>query len=72
MTALTGVIAGIDPFDQPGVEESKIITRALMGAEGSEGKAERFRAAMGRRVPAEIRLRGKTTGARRGGAEKRG
>jgi len=72
VTALTGVIAGIDPFDQPGVEESKIITRALMGAEGSEGKAERFRGAMGRRVPAEIRLRGKTTGARRGGAGKRG
>ncbi len=58
VTGLVGTIAGIDPFDQPGVEESKIITRALMGEEGSEDRRKRFREAMERRDPAEIRLRG--------------
>ena len=35
VTAIAGECAGIDPFDQPGVEGGKIITRALMGEKGS-------------------------------------
>jgi len=58
VTGLVGTICGIDPFDQPGVEESKIITRALMGEKGTEERRRRFREAMDRRDPAEIRLRG--------------
>jgi len=71
VTGLVGGIAGIDPFDQPGVEEGKIITRALMGEEGSADRRNRFRQAMDRRAPAGIRLRGKvgrgSGGSSRGG-----
>ena len=38
-TAATGEFLEIDAFDQPGVEEGKIATYALMGREGYEGKA---------------------------------
>jgi glucose-6-phosphate isomerase len=75
VTAVAGVCAGIDPFDQPGVEEGKILTRALMGEGGSEARRERFVRMMERRVPAEVRVqeggsgRG-TTG--RPGAERKG
>ena len=34
MTAMTGRIMGIDPFDQPGVEQGKKYTYGLMGREG--------------------------------------
>ncbi|HEY5765975.1 MAG TPA: hypothetical protein VIS30_08070 [Candidatus Deferrimicrobiaceae bacterium] len=71
VTGLVGGIAGIDPFDQPGVEEGKIITRALMGEEGSADRRNRFRQAMDRRAPAGIRLRGEvgrgSGGSSRGG-----
>ncbi len=36
VTAIAGTCAGIDPFDQPGVEDGKRISRALMGEQGSE------------------------------------
>ncbi len=35
-TAYAGAMYGIDPFDQPGVEEGKIATYALMGRPGYE------------------------------------
>jgi len=39
-TAAAGEMLGIDAFDQPGVEEGKIATYALMGRSGYEEKAE--------------------------------
>lgn len=38
MTAFSGGLYGIDPFDQPGVEEGKLLTYAMMGRPGFEGK----------------------------------
>ena len=64
VTAIVGECAGIDPFDQPGVEEGKIITRALMGEKGSAGRREEFLRALKSRVSAEIRLSGKKTAKR--------
>ncbi len=58
VTAVVGVIGGIDPFDQPGVEEGKKITRALMGEKGAEGRRAAFLDATARRAPAEIRIGG--------------
>lgn len=43
MTALTGLIMEIDPFDQPGVEQGKRYTYGLMGREGHEQDAEEAR-----------------------------
>lgn len=40
MTALTGILMGIDPFDQPGVEQGKRYTCGLMGRGGYEKDAE--------------------------------
>jgi glucose-6-phosphate isomerase len=57
VTAVVGEIAGINPFDQPGVEEGKKITRALMGEKGASALRERFLRKMKSRVPAEIRIR---------------
>ncbi len=37
-TAIAGGLYGIDPFDQPGVEEGKLLTYAMMGRPGFEGK----------------------------------
>jgi glucose-6-phosphate isomerase len=56
VTALVGECAGIDPFDQPGVEASKKITRALMGDPGSREARERFLEAKGRIRPDVIGL----------------
>ncbi len=39
-TALTGMLMGIDPFDQPGVEQGKRYTYGLMGKAGFEKEAE--------------------------------
>lgn len=36
-TAIAGAVLGIDPFDQPNVEEAKERTRRLLGANGSAG-----------------------------------
>ncbi len=58
VTAVVGVIGGIDPFDQPGVEEGKKITRALMGEKGAEGRRAAFLGATAGRAPAEIRIGG--------------
>ncbi|MBI5419745.1 MAG: glucose-6-phosphate isomerase [Deltaproteobacteria bacterium] len=58
VTAVVGEIAGIDAFDQPGVEEGKRITRALMGEKESSVRREQFLRAMKGRASAEIRIRG--------------
>ncbi|MGD9666776.1 MAG: glucose-6-phosphate isomerase [Synergistaceae bacterium] len=39
MTAMTGRVMGIDPFDQPGVEQGKKYTYGLMGRRGYEEDA---------------------------------
>ena len=39
-TVTTGALARIDPFGQPGVEEAKRLTSALMGRPGSEARRE--------------------------------
>ena len=41
-TAMAGGLYGINPFDQPGVEEGKILTYAMMGRPGFEGKRAEF------------------------------
>jgi glucose-6-phosphate isomerase len=56
VTAIAGECAGVNPFDQPGVEEGKIITRALMGEKSSAKRREEFRRAMRNRVMVEIRI----------------
>lgn len=38
MTAFSGGLYGINPFDQPGVEEGKQLTYAMMGRKGYEDK----------------------------------
>jgi glucose-6-phosphate isomerase len=58
VTAIVGECAGIDPFDQPGVEEGKRITRALMGEKGAAALRDRFLRRMRNRASAEIRIRG--------------
>jgi glucose-6-phosphate isomerase len=58
VTAVVGECAGIDPFDQPGVEEGKKIARALMGEKGASVLRERFLRRMKNRTPAEFRIRG--------------
>lgn len=40
MTALTGILMKVDPFDQPGVERGKRYTCGLMGRDGHEKDAE--------------------------------
>lgn len=57
VTAIVGECAGINPFDQPGVEEGKKITRALMGEKGSSSRREEFLRRIKKRTPAEIRVR---------------
>jgi glucose-6-phosphate isomerase len=42
-TAFAGALYGVDPFDQPGVEEGKKIAFGLMGRKGFEQHAERVR-----------------------------
>ncbi len=37
-TAIVGKMYGINPFDQPGVEASKVNTYALLGRKGYEGR----------------------------------
>ncbi|MEF9437674.1 MAG: hypothetical protein L0922_02595 [Candidatus Mariimomonas ferrooxydans] len=39
-TAVTGMLYGINPFNQPGVEESKNLTYGMMGRKGYETKKE--------------------------------
>lgn len=39
-TAFTGFLYGVNPFNQPGVEESKNFTYGMMGKKGFEGRRE--------------------------------
>lgn len=41
-TAMAGLLYGINPFDQPGVEEGKNLTYGMMGKKGYEAKKEEF------------------------------
>lgn len=41
VTALTGRLFGVNPFDQPGVEQGKRFTYGLMGREGFEEEGKR-------------------------------
>lgn len=58
VTAVVGEIGGVDPFDQPGVEEGKKITRALMGGKGSGTLEAGFLEERAGRASAEIRIGG--------------
>jgi glucose-6-phosphate isomerase len=40
VTAVTGMLRGINPFNQPGVEEGKKLTYGIMGREGYEEKGQ--------------------------------
>jgi glucose-6-phosphate isomerase len=66
VTAIVGECAGIDPFDQPGVEEGKKIARALMGERGSEDRRVEFDRRIAGIRRAEIRI-GEDPPARKGG-----
>jgi glucose-6-phosphate isomerase len=48
-TALIGDLLGIDPFNQPGVEASKVATYALLGRPGYEAKAREIAGQAGAR-----------------------
>lgn len=39
-TAFTGILYGVNPFNQPAVESGKIFTKAMMGMEGLEAQRE--------------------------------
>jgi len=65
VTAIVGECAGIDPFDQPGVEEGKKIARALMGERGSEERRAEFERRIAGIRKAEIRI-GEDPPARKG------
>jgi glucose-6-phosphate isomerase len=41
-TAMTGFLFGVNPFNQPGVEEGKNLTYGMMGKKGYEVKKEEF------------------------------
>jgi glucose-6-phosphate isomerase len=56
VTAIVGESAGIDPFDQPGVEEGKKIARALMGEKGAEARRAEFARKIAGIRRAEIRI----------------
>jgi glucose-6-phosphate isomerase len=56
VTAIVGECAGIDPFDQPGVEEGKKIARALMGEVGAEALRDNFHRRVAGIQRAEIRI----------------
>jgi glucose-6-phosphate isomerase len=50
-TLFAGYLFDVDPLDQPGVEEGKLFTYALMGRKGYEEKAAEFNAIQGRLEP---------------------
>ncbi len=64
VTAIVGLCGGVDPFDQPGVEEGKILTRALMGEKGSAARRREFRKQSREREKALVRLRAQPRGLR--------
>lgn len=53
-TAVTGFLIGINPFDQPGVEEGKNLTYGMMGKKGYEAKKEEFEKYRRRKARLEI------------------
>ncbi|MGE5190554.1 MAG: glucose-6-phosphate isomerase [Gemmatimonadota bacterium] len=61
VAAVVGTIGGVDPFDQPGVEEGKKITRALMGEKGSARPAPASLEPAAGGAVAEIRIGGPRT-----------
>lgn len=69
VTAIVGVAAGIDPFDQPGVEEGKRIAKALMGDPSSRPLREELERRRDRRERLEFVLTDREEGeGGRGGA----
>ncbi len=42
VTVFTGILFGVNPFNQPGVEEGKNLTYAMMGKKGYEDKIKDF------------------------------
>jgi len=54
LTALTGLAMGIDPFDQPGVEQGKRYAYGLLGRPGYEEAAREVRERTGRIESLEI------------------
>ena len=56
VTAIAGTCAGVDPFDQPGVEEGKRIARALMGEKGTQALRADFAEKVSGIRRAEIRI----------------
>jgi len=56
VTAIAGTCAGVDPFDQPGVEDGKRISRALMGEKGTEAIRADFAEKVSGIRRAEIRI----------------
>ena len=55
-TALSGHLYGINPFDQPGVEEGKRLTYGLMGREGFQDKGQEAREIWEKRKKGQISL----------------
>ncbi len=55
-TALSGHLYGINPFDQPGVEEGKKLTYGLMGRQGFEDKGKEAREIWKKRKAGEVAL----------------
>lgn len=48
-TVFTGFLLGVNPFNQPGVEEGKNFTYGMMGKKGFEGKRKEVEAARGKK-----------------------
>ena len=55
-TALSGHLYGINPFDQPGVEEGKRLTYGLMGREGFQEKGREAREIWEKRKKGRVSL----------------
>ncbi|HBR22299.1 MAG TPA: glucose-6-phosphate isomerase [Nitrospiraceae bacterium] len=49
-TAFTGFLYGVNPFNQPGVEEGKNFTYGMMGKKGYEAKKEEVEKARGKKM----------------------
>lgn len=49
-TAFTGFLLGVNPFDQPGVEEGKNFTYGMMGKKGFDEKRKEVEAARGKKT----------------------
>ena len=49
-TAFTGFLYGVNPFNQPGVEEGKNFTYGMMGKKGYEAKKEEVEKAKAKKM----------------------